>query len=141
MLSILAETYFIRGIKKVIKSVCHSCVVCKRAYAKTSQQLMGQLPADRVRPAPPFQVIGLDFAGPFLCKRGNPRKPTLIKAYACLFICFTTKAIHIELVSDMTSEAFLAAFCRFTSLPPSSTRTMGAISRVPGGSWRRCSNW
>ena len=75
---------------------------------------MGQLPADRVHPAPPFAVVGLDFAGPFLCKRGNPRKPVLVKTYACLFVCFSTKAVHIELVSDLTSKAFLACFTRFT---------------------------
>ena len=77
---------------------------------------MGQLPADRVRPAPPFQVIGLDFAGPFLCKRGNPRKPTLIKAYACLFIFFTTKAIHIELVSDMIQSNNKPSSCTIPCL-------------------------
>ena len=63
----------------------------------------------------PFSVVGLDFAGPFFCNRGNPRKPTLIKAYACLYVCFITKAIHIELVSNLTSEAFLASFYRFAA--------------------------
>ena len=95
MLSTLAENYFIKGVKKLTKSVSNSCVSCKRAYAKTAHQLMGQLPADHVRPSPPFAVVGLDFAGPFLCKQGNPRKPTLVKAYARLYICFMTKAIHI----------------------------------------------
>ena len=76
---------------------------------------MGQLPADRVQPAPPFSVVGLDFAGPLWWKRGNPRKPTLVKAYSCLYICFITKAVHIELVSDLTSEAFLASLYRFSA--------------------------
>ena len=76
---------------------------------------MGQLPADQVQPAPPFSAVGLDFAGPLWCKRGNPRKPTLVKACACLYICFITKAVHIELVSDLTSEAFLASLYRFSA--------------------------
>ena len=114
MLSILAETYYIQGVKRLTKSVSRKCVTCQRVYARTAQQLMGQLPADRVTPAPPFATVGLDFAGPFLCKRGNPRKPTLVKTYACIYICFVTKAVHLELVSDLTSAAFLASFCRFT---------------------------
>ncbi len=67
------------------------------------------------KPSPPFSIVGIDFAGPFTCKRGNPRKSTLIKTYACPFLCFVTKATHIELVSDLTSEAFLAALTRFTA--------------------------
>lgn len=39
----------------------------------------------------------------------------ILPAYICLFICFSTKAIHIELVSDLTTECFLAAFRRFVS--------------------------
>ena len=77
--------------------------------------MMGQLPADRVKPAPPFSAVGLDFARPLWCKCGNPRKPALVKAYACLYNCFITKAVHIELVSDLTSEAFLASLYRFSS--------------------------
>ena len=86
---------------------------------------MGQLPAERLKPSPPFSIVGVDYAGPVQCKRGNPRKPTLVKTYICLFICFSTKAVHLELVSDLTSEAFLAAFSRFVG------RQQG-IARPPG---------
>ena len=47
-------------------------------------------------------------------KQWSPqRKPVMIKTYACIFVCFTTKAVHLELVTDLSSEAFLAAFTRF----------------------------
>ena len=104
MLAILAEQYCIPGDKKLLRAISRSCTACQQAYAHTATQMMGQLPADRVRPAPPFSVVGLDFAGPFLCKRGNPRKPTLVKAYACVFVCFVSKAVHLELVSDLTTD-------------------------------------
>ena len=35
------------------------------------------------------------------------------KWYVCVFVCFTTKAIHLEAVSDMTTKCFMAAFNRF----------------------------
>ena len=74
---------------------------------------MGHLPADRVNPSPPFNITGVDLAGPFLCSRGNPRKPTKIKTYACLFVCMVTRAIHLELLSEISSSAFIAGFTRF----------------------------
>ena len=69
----------------------------------------------RVNPAPPFHTVGVDLAGPFLCHRGNPRKPTRIKTYSCVFVCFATGAVHLELLSDMSTHAFLAGFSRFCS--------------------------
>lgn len=79
-------------------------------------QLMGDLPSYRVRPAPTFVNTGVDFAGPFLLKSTSVgRKPLITKSYVCLFVCMLTRAIHIELVSDLTTDAFLAALRRFTS--------------------------
>ena len=52
---------------------------------------------------------------PLTLKRGHTRKPVLVISYIALFVCFCTKAVHIELVSDLTAEAFLAALRRFVS--------------------------
>jgi len=57
----------------------------------------------------------VDYAGPFLVKYGYVRKPTLVKAYICLFVCLTVKAVHLELVSDLTTESFIATFRCFLS--------------------------
>ena len=114
MMAILGQSYRIAGVKRLVKKLSHHSVRCQRIYCKANNQLMGNLPADRATAAPPFNITGIDFAGPFLCKRGNLRKPTSVKTYVCLFICFTTTALHLEVVSDLTTEAFLAAFRRFT---------------------------
>ena len=56
-----------------------------------------------------FGKVGVDYAGPLLVKYGMVRKPTIVKAYICVFISLTVKAVHLEAVSDLTSEAFIAA--------------------------------
>ncbi|XP_026682248.1 uncharacterized protein LOC103513174 [Diaphorina citri] len=74
---------------------------------------MADLPTARVAKERPFLNVGVDFGGPFLIKESSRRNARSQKAYLCLFICFTTKAIHLELVSDLSSAAFLAALDRF----------------------------
>ena len=116
MLARLATTYHIPGVKRLLKGISRTCVRCQRAYARTSQQFMGELPAPRLRPSRPFNNTGLDFAGPFTIKEGNKRKPVQHKAYVCIYVCFCTKAVHLDLVSDMTTDAFIASLRRFVAL-------------------------
>lgn len=74
---------------------------------------MGDLPSARVTIAQPFEKTGVDYAGPFMIKQGGSKAP--IKAYVCLFVCMCTKAIHMELVSSMTTDGFLGALQRFVA--------------------------
>lgn len=77
------------------------------------EQKMGNLPALRVNQARPFQTSGVDYAGPVQLKAWKGRCSKVTKAYIAIFVCFCTKAVHLELVSDYSSSAFLAAFKRF----------------------------
>lgn len=74
---------------------------------------MSDLPGPRVQMSRPFTHCEVDFRGPFLIREHKRRNARLIKAYICIFVCFATRAIHIELVADLTSESFLAALKRF----------------------------
>ena len=76
-----------------------------------------QLPRERVTPHPDhvFDHVGIDYAGPILLKVGHVRKPTLIKSYVCVFVSLTVKAVHLEAVSDLTTEAFISTLKRFVA--------------------------
>ncbi|XP_029177497.1 uncharacterized protein LOC114945435, partial [Nylanderia fulva] len=113
--SVLSRRYWILQANSLIRSVVKQCVKCARFRETTSQQQMGQLPADRVRPARPFWTTGVDYAGPIKLRISKGRGCKGYKGYICLFICMVTKAVHLEAVSDLTFSSFLAAFKRFVA--------------------------
>jgi len=76
---------------------------------------MGDLPIDRVEPCPPFQIVGIDFTGAFNVKCDHHRTPKYAKAYAAIFICFVTRAVHIEIVPSLSTEHFLESLKCFIS--------------------------
>lgn len=104
----------IRG-RILARSTVNNCKLCKIMKAKCCQPIMGNLPASRVTPGRPFQVSGVDFAGPFYISDRKGRGCKISKCYMCLFICFTTKALHLEVASDLSSEAFILCLRRFIS--------------------------
>ncbi|GFX31099.1 integrase catalytic domain-containing protein [Trichonephila clavipes] len=75
--------------------------------------MMGDLPRDRIVPSRPFEKVGLDYAGPIFTKPNLKRSRLTLKSYIAIFICFSTKATHLEVVSDLTTEAFLTCLLRF----------------------------
>jgi hypothetical protein len=113
MHSSLRQRFWIIKGRMLFRKIVHSCVKCFRMQAASPNQLVGNLPSLRVKPACPFLNGGVDYAGPFLICQGGRRSKTKAKCYAALFICLVTRAIHIALVSDLTTESFLAALCRF----------------------------
>ena len=83
---------------------------------KANHSIQGQLPKERVTPGCVLDYVGVEYAGPIQIKISYVRKPTVLKAYICLFVSLTVKAIHLEAVSELTKEAFIAALTRFTQL-------------------------
>ena len=75
--------------------------------------IMGQLPIERITPDCIFSRVEVDYAGPIYIQHGYVRKPIAIKVYICIFVSLSIKAVHIELVSDITTEAFLASLRGF----------------------------
>ena len=69
---------------------------------------MGQLPMERVTPDSVFDRVSIEYTGPVYLKYGSIRKPTVVKAYICVFVSLSVKAVHLELVLDLISDAFVA---------------------------------
>ena len=89
--------------------------LCVRIRAEVSNQLMGALPKNRItRPARPFFHVGIDYADPVQVTIHRGRGYKSYSAYIAVFVCFAVQAIHLELVSDYTTEAFLAALKRLS---------------------------
>ena len=113
VLASLRAKYWIPRARQTIRSILYKCLPCFRLTANSTHQLMGQLPRNRVTATRPFLTTGVDFAGPISMKKGSTRSKTLQKCYSAIFVCFATKATHIELVTNLTSQAFIAALRRF----------------------------
>lgn len=113
--ALIQQEFWVIGIRSKLRWIIHNCVKCIRYQSKPIAPLMADLPGHRVSPAPVFNTVGLDFAGPFSLKTTVIRNAKTVKSYLCVFVCTVTKAAHLECVSDLTTEAFLAAFDRFVS--------------------------
>lgn len=114
-LNYLRQKYWIPGGLNIIKGQLRRCVKCARYNTTKQTQLMGNLPKARVTPSRPFYNCGVDFAGPVDIKINKGRGVKTSKGYIAVFICLATKAVHLEVVSDLTSNAFLAALKRMVS--------------------------
>ncbi|XP_078350872.1 uncharacterized protein LOC144635663 [Oculina patagonica] len=73
---------------------------------------MANLPEDRVESTPPFTYCGMDCFGPFTIKEGRKE----LKRYGLLFTCMSSRAVHIETLDDMTTDAFINALRCFTAI-------------------------
>ncbi|KAL0860176.1 hypothetical protein ABMA27_010483 [Loxostege sticticalis] len=76
---------------------------------------MGNLPSHRVTANLPFQVSGVDLAGPYYITDRKGRGCKISKCYMCLFVCFASKALHLEVVSDLSTDTFILSLRRFIS--------------------------
>lgn len=100
---IRSHGYWIPGINRAVASYIRQCVICRRYRKPTEEQRMADLPPERVEPSPPFTFCGMDCFGPFLTKQGRKEN----KRYGLLFTCLSSRAVHIEMLDDMSTDALI----------------------------------
>lgn len=115
LLSLLRQRFWILDGRNRVQQHLRKCVRCFKANPTKLPRYMGDLPAYRVTRSDVFSRVGVDYAGPFSIKTGNPRKPVIVKGYIALFVCLSSKAIHMEMAVDLSSQAFINVLKRFVS--------------------------
>lgn len=112
--SLMHETkkrFWIIGLRRAAKLLTRKCITCRKLRKKPLEQLMGQVTSLRVAAGfPPFTNTALDMFGPLQIKIN---RKTMKDAQVIIFTCMTTRAIHLELVTDKSTDVFPMAFRRF----------------------------
>ncbi|XP_055903535.1 uncharacterized protein LOC129939519 [Eupeodes corollae] len=114
LLSIVREQYWSVHVKPLIRRVIRRRILCARARPRFEHPQMGNLPEYRVMPSRPFTNVGTDFCGPFMV-HSRRRGTAAVKVDVAVFVCLVSKAVHLELVGDLTTSSFLGALRRFIS--------------------------
>ena len=111
----ICAEYWIVGFHRLVTSIKHNCIICRKYYGNLQEQKMSPLPIERLKPAPIWHYTGLDLFGPFYMK-GEVNKRSLGKGYAIIFTCLLTRAVFIYIATDYSTDAFLFVFRMFVSI-------------------------
>ena len=114
--SLLRQKFYILGGKNAVNSVIAKCVSCQRNFKSPTPQRQGDLPADRTQIVAPFSVSGIDVFGHFPVRHGG-RGTT--KRWVLMVTCFSTRAVALFPLKDMTSATTINALVRLNSQFPS----------------------
>jgi hypothetical protein len=111
----IRSKFWIVNIHRLVKSIRYNCVICKKLQKQTMQQIMSPLPEERLKPSPPWYCTSIDFFGPFIT-RGEVQRRVRGKAYGVLFNCMTTRAVHVDVADNYSTDGFMKVLRRFISL-------------------------
>ena len=115
--AIRSAGFWIIGCKRLVSSMIFQCVTCRKLRGRQQVQKMADLPADRLEPGPPFSNVGLDTFGPWtIVTRRTRGGQANSKRWAILFTCLTSRAVHIEVVEELSTSSFINALRRLYSL-------------------------
>ncbi len=111
-LSEVRQQFWIPCGRATVRKVLKVCKVCQRAEGGSYKlPPMAPLPKARVSESTPFAKVGIDYLGPLYVKETKETQ----KVWVCLFTCLATRAVHLELVQDMSTNTFLLCFRRFVA--------------------------
>lgn len=105
------EEFWIPRLRRLVKKVTRECYGCKRFLAVAlAAPPPGLLPREKTEGSCPFEVVGVDFAGPIKYRK-TPRVEG--KAYLVLYACSLTKALYLEVLPNLETSTFFASLKRF----------------------------
>ena len=111
-LAALRQQYWIPSARQLVKQLLRKCVPCRKVIGKPyPTPEPPPLPQSRTKEGTPIEITGVDFTGALLVRNCGHES----KVYICLFTCGLSRAVHLEVVTDLSTEIFLQAFRRFVS--------------------------
>ena len=117
-LNLLRERFWIIHAKSLVRKELLNCSYCKRQRILPRPPLMSDLPAERVSvPTSPFVHTGIDYFGPLFVKLSRKTKSNqeITKRYGATFTYLASRAFHIELAGDLSTDSFILALRIFTA--------------------------
>lgn len=109
---IRANGIWITGCSSAAASHIYKCMMCRKYRRSAQDPKMADLPEDRMESTPPFTYCGIDCFGPFYVKEARKE----MKKYGLLFTCMCSRAVHIEMLDDLTTDAFINALRTFIAI-------------------------
>lgn len=103
---------WILGCSSEVSSFIYKCIKCRKLRKCNQEQRMADLPPERMEATAPFTYSGMDCFGPFYVKEGRRE----LKRYGLLFTCMCSRAVHLEVLDDLSTDAFLNALRCFISI-------------------------
>ena len=108
--AIREQGFWIIRANAAVRRMLRQCVLCRKLEGRTGEQLMADLPADRLSgDHAPFSNVGVDFFGPFHVVRGRATE----KRYGVVFTCVESRAIHLEVANSLDTSSFINVLRRF----------------------------
>ena len=103
---------WIIGLSRIVRHVISSCILCRKSRGKVQEQVMAELPKERLEIAPPFTYCCVDTFGPWIVKNARRNE----KRYGILFGCLASRAVHIEVAQSLSTDSFINALRRFIAI-------------------------
>ncbi len=109
----IREEHWISRLRRLAKRIINRCPGCKRFQAVAmASPPPGLLPRSRTEGITPFEVIGVDYAGPLMYRAKNKKER---KAYVLLYTCSLSRAVYLEQLPTLEMEEFIRSFKRFVA--------------------------
>ena len=115
-LAVIREQFWIINGKSIVKKSLNKCIPCRKQKITPQPQFMSDLPEERLAyNEPAFSFTGTDYFGPLIVKQSKKTRQNLgqCKRYGVVFTCLTTRALHLELAGDLSTDSFILALRRF----------------------------
>lgn len=105
------EEFWIPRLRRLAKKVIRECYGCKRFQAVAlAAPPPGLLPLERTEGSTPFEIVGVDFAGPIKYRKSSRVEG---KGYLVLYTCSLTRALYLEVLPNLETTTFLSSLKRF----------------------------